>query len=876
MIFIFSFRFFIIHFIFVQLNVNYVTTSWPSSNGSNIRLLGLFPDVDNISESTELSVHSRAMFKSAIILSHRYNLTIDEQFIEWETAQTGGDVIGGLSQTCESVSDTNIVGIVGPSFSREAHLISAFGDRVGIPVISYGATDPDLSDRNKYSTFYRTVPSDNAAALAIMKLFVRFNWTSCIIIYQNDAFGTGGSKILNEIFIRNGLTVREMILFDIVTRHIRGNLKNTLYSSATRIVVVWIETDYIYDILDDGLQSDVVGPQFTWILSSTVSLDRFNKIYHEKLIGILTIEPVIGSIVDAPTNITLLNEAYQIWKDYEAETFPNSSQVNSYALFAFDATWLLIKSLEEYCSQTPNISLCYSFIGSSYCFDRHLIYSDLLFDIINKIEFLGVSGLIKFSNNTTDRINGSYYYCQNVQPSSNGLKFIPVLDYSDLNDWKVNKQANIILWPGKSLTQPTGRATLNGVKLRVGVIEVSPFTMMTNIIDANGQRNRSLVGYVPDLIEILREKMGFIPYIELVSSNKTYSDFVKSVANGSYDIIVGDVTITSQRRELVGFSNSIFDNSLRIMMKKTSNVTNDIFAFLKPLSGNLWLLILAACIFGGILICLIEREDNVALQNLSLTRQFGMSLWYSFANIVGFGADFNVNTNAGRLLTIGLYILGLVLIASYTANLASNLTISKSINIISKIDDIRNGKIPLNRIGIRVGTASEEYFLREISHGSKNYYPLRSKQDTFDALLFGFIDVSFVDIGVAEYVTNNVYCNLTSVGAGFDTGAFGIVTQKNWLYLQELDVNILSLRERGIIDKLREKWFQIKTCPDSSQTTTAIGISSMIGLFLIFAIICLLSLLSFGWIKRQKIKKNSITLVNRYKFSKNTKASTDQ
>ncbi|CAF4716872.1 unnamed protein product, partial [Rotaria magnacalcarata] len=55
----------------------------------------------------------------------------------------------------------------------------------------------------------------------------------------------------------------------------------------------------------------------------------------------------------------------------------------------------------------------------------------------------------------------------------------------------------------------------------------------------------------------------------------------------------------------------------------------------------------------------------------------------------------------------------LMLVASYTANLASDLIISKSQGTISGIDDIKSGKIPFNRIGVRVGTASEDYYLRE-------------------------------------------------------------------------------------------------------------------------------------------------------------------
>ncbi|CAF4395232.1 unnamed protein product, partial [Rotaria sordida] len=94
-----------------------------------------------------------------------------------------------------------------------------------------------------------------------------------------------------------------------------------------------------------------------------------------------------------------------------------------------------------------------------------------------------------------------------------------------------------------------------------------------------------------------------------------------------------------------------------------------------------------------------------------------MSMWYSIGTIMGYGADFHVQTAAERLLTIGLYLLSLVLVATYTANLASDLTISKSKDSISGIDDIKNGKISFSRIGILIEASVEDYYLREVSEG---------------------------------------------------------------------------------------------------------------------------------------------------------------
>ena len=433
----------LIYFLFGQSNIYDVATV----NFSNIQLLGLFESVSNSSEITERSVHSCAMFKSAILLSRQYNITIEGQVIEWKLLETDGNAMEALMKTCQIVSGSNVVGIVGPELSREARLIAPFAKTIGIPVVSHIATDPSLSDRNIYSTFYRTIPSDNAAASAIVELFLRFNWTSCIVVYQNDAFGFGGVNVISEAFINNGLIVQDSIIFDIATLSIRGDLKDYLINSPTRIVVLWAQSTYIPIILQSALTSAVVGPQFTWILSSSVALNSFHEKFHENLIGMFSIEPDVGSDVNAQVNATLLNAAYQIWQEYEPESFPGSTKVSFDGLLAFDATWLLIQSLQKLSSTILNNSSWLSFSETSFCYDRRFIYSDLLLNVISTTQFLGVSGPIKFTFNATDRVSGTSYYAKNVQHSSSDVNFVPVLEYSARNGWKSYQGADNIIWP---------------------------------------------------------------------------------------------------------------------------------------------------------------------------------------------------------------------------------------------------------------------------------------------------------------------------------------------------------------------------------------------------------------------------------------------
>ena len=96
--------------------------------------------------------------------------------------------------------------------------------------------------------------------------------------------------------------------------------------------------------------------------------------------------------------------------------------------------------------------------------------------------------------------------------------------------------------------------------------------------------------------------MGFIPNITMLPSNHSYDGLIDEVANNVYDMVIGDVTILAVRREEAGFSSSIFDNSLRVIIRNTASVKTDYFsAYLKPFSHLVWIIILGATV--GIVCC---------------------------------------------------------------------------------------------------------------------------------------------------------------------------------------------------------------------------------------------------------------------------------
>ncbi|CAF4601403.1 unnamed protein product, partial [Rotaria magnacalcarata] len=116
--------------------------------------------------------------------------------------------------------------------------------------------------------------------------------------------------------------------FDIVTLRLQDNLNDFLTASPTRIVVLWVNSFYVPSIIQNALDYDLIGPNYLWITSASFDLSNFNRTYYPNLIGLLNLEPTVASVANAPINAALLNAAFDLWNQYEPETFPGSNNVD--------------------------------------------------------------------------------------------------------------------------------------------------------------------------------------------------------------------------------------------------------------------------------------------------------------------------------------------------------------------------------------------------------------------------------------------------------------------------------------------------------------------------------------------------------------------
>ncbi|CAJ1065282.1 extracellular calcium-sensing receptor-like [Xyrichtys novacula] len=125
----------------------------------------------------------------------------------WAT-QAALTVVGGNSSSCNSASLTNYSAassadkpvplIIGGSSSVAAKALAKTLEPLSVPLMSYTASCPCLSDRAQYPNFFRTMPSDVYQARAMAQLAIRFKWTWIGAVVANNDYGFMAVKVFQE------------------------------------------------------------------------------------------------------------------------------------------------------------------------------------------------------------------------------------------------------------------------------------------------------------------------------------------------------------------------------------------------------------------------------------------------------------------------------------------------------------------------------------------------------------------------------------------------------------------------------------------------------------------------------------------------------
>ncbi|KAL3991747.1 KN motif and ankyrin repeat domain-containing protein [Sarotherodon galilaeus] len=170
-----------------------------------------------------------------------------------------------VDDTC--VGNPPVVGIVGDSSSTNSIAISNVLGLYRVPMVSYFATCSCLSDRQKYPSFFRTIPSDAFQVRAMIQILKHFGWTWAGLIVIDDDYGLHAARSFQSELSVSGegcLAYTEVLPWDKDTDELR-RIVNVMKKSTARVVIVFEIPSRMISLLEEVVRQNVTGLQ--WIAS---------------------------------------------------------------------------------------------------------------------------------------------------------------------------------------------------------------------------------------------------------------------------------------------------------------------------------------------------------------------------------------------------------------------------------------------------------------------------------------------------------------------------------------------------------------------------------------------------------------------------------
>ncbi|XP_076591315.1 extracellular calcium-sensing receptor-like [Chaetodon auriga] len=186
-------------------------------------------------------------FRAALLLASGQ----DEQFI--------------AHNTC--VGTPPVLGIVGDSSSTHSIAISTVLGLYRVPMVSYFSTCSCLSDRQKFPSFFRTIPSDAFQVRAMIQILKHFGWTWAGLLVSDDDYGLHAARSFQSDLAQSGggcLAYLEVLPWDNDPTELR-RIVDVMKKSTARVVIGFAHESSMINVMEEVVRQNVTGLQ--WMAS---------------------------------------------------------------------------------------------------------------------------------------------------------------------------------------------------------------------------------------------------------------------------------------------------------------------------------------------------------------------------------------------------------------------------------------------------------------------------------------------------------------------------------------------------------------------------------------------------------------------------------
>jgi ABC-type amino acid transport substrate-binding protein len=266
------------------------------------------------------------------------------------------------------------------------------------------------------------------------------------------------------------------------------------------------------------------------------------------------------------------------------------------------------------------------------------------------------------------------------------------------------------------------------------------------------------------LWETIAEQLGLrYRYREM-----SLQEMLDAVSAGKADAAVGALTITAQREAAMDFSHPFMRSGLGIAVPRGGGI--DWGDLLKRfLSGPFWYLVLGLCgllLAVGTVIWLLERRGNDQFRT-GPAEGIGAGFWWSAVTMttVGYG-DKAPRTVAGRSVAVVWMFASVILTASFTAAIASILTVGELGGTVKGERDLARARV------VTVAHSTSAAYLRTRHYG---HTATTDVDEALRAVAAGTADAAVYDAPLLRYQVSRAFADrLMVLREVFETQDYGI------------------------------------------------------------------------------------------------------
>ncbi|XP_054412086.2 glutamate receptor 1 isoform X3 [Pongo abelii] len=707
---------------------------------------------------------------------------------------------------------------------------------------------------------------------ALISIIDHYKWQKFVYIYDADRGLSVLQKVLDTAAEKNWQVTAVNILT--TTEEGYRMLFQDLEKKKERLVVVDCESERLNAILGQIIKLEKNGIGYHYILANLGFMDIDLNKFKESGANVTGFQLV--NYTD-----TIPAKIMQQWKNSDARdhTRVDWKRPKYTSALTYDGVKVMAEAFQSLRRQRIDISRRGN---AGDCLANPAVPWGQGIDIqraLQQVRFEGLTGNVQF-NEKGRRTN---YTLHVIEMKHDGIRKI---GYWNEDDKFVPAATNAQAGGDNSSVQ-------NRTYIVTTILE-DPYVMLKK--NANQfEGNDRYEGYCVELAAEIAKHVGYSYRLEIVSDGKygardpdtkAWNGMVGELVYGRADVAVAPLTITLVREEVIDFSKPFMSLGISIMIKKPQKSKPGVFSFLDPLAYEIWMCIVFAYIGVSVVLFLVSRfspyewhseefEEGRDQTTSDQSNEFGIfnSLWFSLGAFMQQGCDISPRSLSGRIVGGVWWFFTLIIISSYTANLAAFLTVERMVSPIESAEDL--AKQTEIAYGTLEAGSTKEFFRRsKIAVFEKMWTYMKSAEPSVFVRTTeeGMIRVRkskgkyayLLESTMNEYIEQRKPCDTMKVGGNLDSKGYGIATPKGSALRGPVNLAVLKLSEQGVLDKLKSKWWYDKgECGSkdsgSKDKTSALSLSNVAGVFYILigglGLAMLVALIEFCYKSRSESKR---------------------